>query len=78
MNVLQRKPEVVVFAGPNGSGKSTFTELLKPPLDYTNADEKRCEVLGKWLLHSFFKTMQILTDFTLFLQEKLSSNRISL
>lgn len=39
MNVLQKKPEVVVFAGPNGSGKSTFTELLKPPMDYINADE---------------------------------------
>ena len=36
---LQRKPEIVVFAGPNGSGKSTFTELLKPPIDYINADE---------------------------------------
>lgn len=36
---LQKKPEVVVFAGPNGSGKSTFTELLKPPIDYINADE---------------------------------------
>ena len=35
----QKKPEVVVFAGPNGSGKSTFTELLKPPIDYINADE---------------------------------------
>lgn len=30
MSVLQKKPEVVVFAGPNGSGKSTITELLKP------------------------------------------------
>lgn len=39
MNVSQKKPEVVVFAGPNGSGKSTFTELLKPPMDYINADE---------------------------------------
>jgi len=39
VNVLQKKPEVVVFAGPNGSGKSTFTELLKPPMDYINADE---------------------------------------
>ena len=39
MNVLQKKPEVVVFAGPNGSGKSTFTELLKPPMDYINTDE---------------------------------------
>jgi len=37
--VLQKKPEIVVFAGPNGSGKSTFTELLKPPMDYINADE---------------------------------------
>lgn len=33
------RPEIVVFAGPNGSGKSTFTELLKPPMDYINADE---------------------------------------
>ncbi len=35
----QKKPEIVVFAGPNGSGKSTFTELLKPHVDYINADE---------------------------------------
>ena len=34
-----RKPEIVVFAGPNGSGKSTFTALLKPAMDYINADE---------------------------------------
>lgn len=39
MSVLQKKPEIVVFAGPNGSGKSTFTEFLKPPMDYINADE---------------------------------------
>ncbi len=39
MSVLPKKPEVVVFAGPNGSGKSTITELLKPPMDYINADE---------------------------------------
>lgn len=39
MNELQKRPEIVVFAGPNGSGKSTFTELLKPPMDYINADE---------------------------------------
>lgn len=39
MNVLLKKPEVVLFAGPNGSGKSTITELLKPPMDYINADE---------------------------------------
>ncbi len=39
MNVLEKKPEIVVFAGPNGSGKSTFTELLRPPMDYINADE---------------------------------------
>jgi len=36
---FQKKPEIVVFAGPNGSGKSTFTQLLKPPMDYINADE---------------------------------------
>ena len=35
----KKKPEIVVFARPNGSGKSTFTELLKPPIDYINADE---------------------------------------
>lgn len=41
MNEMQKTkfPEVVVFAGPNGSGKSTFTEFLKPPMDYINADE---------------------------------------
>lgn len=39
MNELQKKPEIVVFAGPNGSGKSTFTALLKPSMDYINADE---------------------------------------
>lgn len=39
MSVFQKSPEIVVFAGPNGSGKSTITELLKPPMDYINADE---------------------------------------
>lgn len=39
MSVLQKRPEVVVFAGPNGSGKSTITQLIKPPMDYINADE---------------------------------------
>lgn len=39
MNEFQKSPEIVVFAGPNGSGKSTFTQLLKPPIDYINADE---------------------------------------
>ena len=40
MNVLEKKPEIIVFAGPNGSGKNTFTELLKPAgMDYINADE---------------------------------------
>lgn len=39
MSELQRKPEIVLFAGPNGSGKSTFTALLKPAMDYINADE---------------------------------------
>ena len=34
-----KRPEIVVFAGPNGSGKSTFTALLKPCIDYINADE---------------------------------------
>ncbi|MCD8119818.1 MAG: zeta toxin family protein [Lachnospiraceae bacterium] len=39
MSKSNRKPEVIVFCGPNGSGKSTLTELLKPPVDYINADE---------------------------------------
>lgn len=39
MNEFQKNPEIVVFAGPNGSGKSTYTQLLKPPIDYINADE---------------------------------------
>ncbi len=39
MEIEEKMPEIVVFAGPNGSGKSTFTELLKPPMDYINADE---------------------------------------
>ena len=39
MSVLRKKPEIIVFAGLNGSGKSTFTDLLKPPIDYINADE---------------------------------------
>lgn len=37
--VSAKKPEIVVFAGPNGSGKSTFTEVLRPLMDYINADE---------------------------------------
>ena len=36
---LEKKKALDIFAGPNGSGKSTFTELLKPPMDYINADE---------------------------------------
>lgn len=39
MSAQNKKPEIIVFAGPNGSGKSTFTELLRPPVDYINADE---------------------------------------
>lgn len=35
----EKKPEIVVFAGPNGSGKSTFVEILRPRMDYINADE---------------------------------------
>ena len=47
MRELQKKPEVIVFAGPNGSGKSTFTELLRPPVDYINADEIKKNI--KWI-----------------------------
>ena len=37
--INDKLPEIVVFAGPNGSGKTTFTELLKPRIDYINADD---------------------------------------
>jgi len=39
VNERVKKPEIVVFAGPNGSGKSTFTALLRPDMDYINADD---------------------------------------
>ena len=35
----RKNPEIVLFAGPNGSGKSTFTEVLRPVMDYINAAE---------------------------------------
>lgn len=54
MSVLQKKPEIIVFAGLNGSGKSTFTELLKPPIDYINADENK-----KNLKHSDLEAAQL-------------------
>ena len=54
MNEFQKKPEIVVFAGPNGSGKSTYTQLLKPPIDYINADE-----IKKYLKCSRYKAAQI-------------------
>lgn len=54
MNSSDKKPEIVVFAGPNGSGKSTFTELLKPPIDYINADE-----IKKYLKCSDLEAAQI-------------------
>ena len=54
MNEFQKKPEIVVFAGPNGSGKSTFTQLLKPPMDYINADE-----IKKYLKCSDLEAAQI-------------------
>lgn len=40
MSVVDKKPEIVVFAGPNGSGKSTITALLRPvDMPYVNADD---------------------------------------
>ncbi len=54
VNEFQKKPEIVVFAGPNGSGKSTFTQLLKPPMDYINADE-----IKKYLKCSDLEAAQI-------------------
>ena len=54
VNEFQKNPEIVVFAGPNGSGKSTFTQLLKPPMDYINADE-----IKKYLKCSDLEAAQI-------------------
>ncbi len=54
VNEFQKKPEIVVFAGPNGSDKSTFTQLLKPPMDYINADE-----IKKYLKCSDLEAAQI-------------------
>ena len=54
VNEFQKKPEIVVFAGPNGSGKGTFTQLLKPPMDYINADE-----IKKYLKCSDLEAAQI-------------------
>ena len=54
MSVLRKKPEIIVFAGLNGSGKSTFTDLLKPPIDYINADENK-----KNLKHSDLEAAQL-------------------
>ena len=37
--MMERKPEIIVFAGPNGSGKSTVTRLAKVIEPYLNADD---------------------------------------
>ena len=37
--LMDRKPEIMVFAGPNGSGKSTITQLFYIDIDYINADD---------------------------------------
>lgn len=37
--MLNKKPEIVVFAGPNGSGKSTFTTRQWIKGTYVNADD---------------------------------------
>ena len=50
----RKNPEIVLFAGPNGSGKSTFTEVLRPVMDYINADE-----IKKHLKCSDIKAAQI-------------------
>jgi predicted ABC-type ATPase len=48
-----KSPEIVVFAGPNGSGKSTFTELLKPHMDYINADDIKNVLIGAMKIFIF-------------------------
>ena len=42
--VNNKRPEIVVFAGPNGSGKSTFAPLLRPAMEYINADDIKAAV----------------------------------
>ena len=61
-----KKPEIIVFAGPNGSGKSTFTDLLKPPVDYINADEikKNLKVDCKCKLNKIYQAT-ISVEYTL-------------
>lgn len=41
--MLNKQPEIVVFAGPNGSGKSTFTTPQWIKGTYVNADDMVCE-----------------------------------
>lgn len=47
-------------AGPNGSGKSTFTSLLKPSMDYINADEIK-KILRAKEKEDFIRCYYILT-----------------
>ena len=43
--LINKQPEIIVFAGPNGSGKSTFTQKLLPSdIAYINADEIKKEL----------------------------------
>lgn len=37
--IYDAKTGIIYHENSDGSGKSTFTELLKPPIDYINADE---------------------------------------
>ena len=37
--MLEKLPEIMVFAGPNGSGKSTITRMAKTVGSYINADD---------------------------------------
>ncbi len=37
--MIEKKPEIIVFAGPNGSGKSTVTEAASVIEPYINADD---------------------------------------
>lgn len=38
-DVLEKLPEIIVFAGPNGSGKTTITRMAKIIEPYINADD---------------------------------------
>ena len=49
-DVLEKLPEIIVFAGPNGSGKTTITRMAKiiePYIATTSTPQYKRNVYGK-------------------------------